>query len=245
MYAFTVPGTGVAEPLSPGSLLLVTGPSTDAKRRFTASVAAAGHAAGDRALLVTTDEGPGTTLRRFRTQTRRAGVLDAGRFAVVASERAAPDDASPPTDSERAGRVQRFPGPAAFAALGSALSDAFEATAETDRYWLVLDSLSDIVDGAEAPQAYKFCHVLAERLAETGGVGVLALDDGHGSEAVGLLRQVTDGVVRTRPAAELAGGDCEFRIAGAGTGWRLVETRPGRDENADPGRQPRERLEGP
>lgn len=246
MYSFTVPGSDVAEPLSPGSLLLVTGPSTDARRRFTASVAAAGHAAGDRVLLVTTDGNAGAALRRFRIQARRAGALDAERFAIVASEPTGVDEGSAPalTRAEREGRVQRFPAPTAFAALGSALSDAFEATVETDRYWVVFDSLSDVVDHADAPTAYKLCHVLAERLAETGGVGVLVLDEGHSSEVIGLLRRAADGVVRTRPAAELSGGDCEFRIAGGDTGWRLVDTSARRGDEAGPAGQRHERLEG-
>lgn len=226
MHSFTVPGTDVAEPLSSGSLLLMTGPSTDAKRRLALSVAASGHVAGDRALAVTTDTPPATTLRQFRTQARRAGALHAERFAIVTSATGGETDRQPPAlaKAARAGRVQSFPAPTAFAALGSALSDAFAATVDTERYWLVLDSLSDVVDGTDSTTASKFCHVLGERLAETGGVGVLLLDAGHDLETVGVLRQVVDGVVRTRPADALTDGDCEFRVPAADTGWRLVDT---------------------
>jgi hypothetical protein len=84
----------------------------------------------------------------------------------------------------------------------------------------VLDSLSDVLARTDATTAFKFCHVLGDRLAETGGVGVVVLGDGHRRETLELLGRAADGTVRTRPADELDGGDCQVRL-------RLPDTEPG------------------
>jgi KaiC/GvpD/RAD55 family RecA-like ATPase len=245
MYTLAMPGTSVELPIEPGTLLLVGGPSTDGKRRLTLSVPAAAHAGGARALLVTTDAARGTMLRQFRTQARRAGALDPGRFAIAASETAGEDDRASAALAAAGedGRIQGFSSATAFAELGSALSDAFAAMDDADRYWVVYDSLSDVIEQGTPKTAYKLCHVLSERLAETGGAGMVVLDDGHQPETVGLLRDAIDGVVRTRPADKLADGDCEFRIPAAETGWRRVDTDPARGDDSESKGPRRERLE--
>jgi hypothetical protein len=228
MYTLSVPGTEVAEPLLPGRLLFVTGPATDPKSRFAASLAATGHADGGRALLVTTDDGPGATLRRFREQAGRAGAFAPDRLAIVASEEATDDDITPQEypSAVEAGRVRTIPSATAFTAFGTAASKALGATASGDSYWLVLDSLSDVLARTDATTVFKFCHVLGDRLRETGGLGVVVLDDGHQRETVQLLRRVTDGELHTRPADKFDDGDCQFRLElpDAETGWRVTET---------------------
>lgn len=247
MYTLSVPGTATAEPLLPGRLLLVTGPATDAKARFAAGLAAAGHADGARTLLVTTDDGPGAVLRRFREQAARAGGFEPTRTAIVASEEVTDDGLTPPgyPAAVEAGRVQRIPTATAFTEFGSAASRALGATASADRYWLVLDTLSDVLSRADATTVFKFCHVLGDRLTETGGLGVVVLDDGHQRETVELLRRAADGVVRTRPADKLDDGDCQFRLdlPDVGTGWRLADTSTTAAERREWGVPGRERYE--
>ncbi|MEF8790933.1 MAG: hypothetical protein V5A61_12480 [Haloarculaceae archaeon] len=186
-----------------GSNLLVVGPPMSGKRSFGLSVLAGAAGTGRDVLVVTASR---------RVTSLPFDPNDAGRFGVV--------DCTPSTVEED-GPVVDVGSPGDLTGISMPVSRFLDGAEDPV---LLLDSLSSILQYAEAESTFRFLSVLTSNVAGGGGVGLYTFDEGvHSERTHRTFAQLFDGRVELR---EVGGGDgTEARVTGvagvAGDWFRL------------------------
>ncbi|WP_276259669.1 RAD55 family ATPase [Haloglomus litoreum] len=225
MYELVDPGrVGGLEPLartvSPGTSLLVAGPTMTRKAEVVAAVLGSGHAGGDDITMVSTEDHTDTVRDRLdgiaTVERSRLGLVDCTGGATG-------EGLSGP------GRVQVVPSPSDLTGLGIGITRAMEALpGRGGRYRLGFDSLSTLLAYRSPEDVFKFCHLLVTRLREAGCCSVLTLDtDAHETRTVNTIARAFDGSIDIRDTPDDAshGRPYELRLRGldAAPAWTPVD----------------------
>jgi KaiC/GvpD/RAD55 family RecA-like ATPase len=219
-------GVFPAAALAPGRTVLGVGPSLVGERGVGYRFLQRGLAAGEGGIAVTTTKSA-------------AQVQDA-----VAADAAQPDAplAVITTDGNAGGGVggngtgatdelcRSVSSPADLTGLGIAITEAIEILAErgTDRFRLVIDSLSPLAVYNEFQRVYRFLHVVLGRISTVGGTAFCYLPSNTVEERTGAVRGLADGMLEFREGTD----GPEYRLQGlpdAPDEWRPVP-----DEAAEP-----------
>jgi KaiC/GvpD/RAD55 family RecA-like ATPase len=222
MYELVDPErTGGLAPLNrrvaPGTSLLVAGPVMTRKERLVSAILAPGHAAGGGVTMVSTEDHADAIEDRFAEFVD----VDESRFGLVDCTGQSSDEGlSGP------GRVQHVPSPNDLTGVGIGITRALESlSVRGDGYRLGLDSLSTLLAYRSPEDVFKFCHVLATRLANLGCISVHTLDtDAHDDRTVNMIARAFDGSIdiRQAPADASHGRSYELRLRGfdGGAAWQ-------------------------
>lgn len=160
----------------PGTTLLVTGPGANAERAAL-EILRAGRDAGEGVVPVSTDR-PAAELRADLTgeETESADWLS---IVDLAGESATPH-------------------PGDLPAIGRALNEAIDGL-DTRRVRVGVLSLTGMLEHLDRTEAFKFCHVVRDRIDEAGYLAVATLDTEQVEEAtVSMLQEGFDGMVEVR-----------------------------------------------
>jgi hypothetical protein len=203
-----------------GTSLLVAGPSMTRTERVVFAVLATGHAAEEGVTAVSTESGEATVDATFGDI---AGTVEESRFGVVDCTGGSGEGLSGP------GRVQHVPSPSDLTGVGIGITRAMESLdVRVPRHRLGFHSLSTLLLYRSPSVVFKFCHVLASRVGDLGGLAVLTLDtDAHDEQTVNMVARAFDGAIDVRPAPETADHDRahELRLRGldASRSWSPVD----------------------
>lgn len=182
--------------ISPGTSLIVTGTGADQCAELADRLLAAGLDYDEPAVAVTTSAPPAAVRRRLEAAERDPPV------AVVSS--AAPEDCV----------ADQFThcvdSPTDFTAIGLSCSELVERFSG-DGVRVAVDSVSDLLDAADANTVFRFMHVLTGRVATADGFGVATMQvDRHDEQTCNTIKQLFDAHVEVRCRS----GERELRIRG-------------------------------
>ena len=181
--------------VDPGTNLLVSGPPLSGARDLAFRSLAHGVASGEAALVVTTRY----SARRVLADLSSLTSLDDAAVGIVdcvtrRQDRAHTDDS----------RVNYVSSPGALTRIGiefSAFLKEFD-TQGVERIRVVLDSLSTMLPYADTQSVFKFGYVLAEQVADAGGVGLhLIGSTAHDPSELRTLEELFDGEMTVEAGA--------------------------------------------
>lgn len=183
------------DPLSPGSAILVSGPTRSEQERLVEALLSEAVQNGEGAIAVTTEgDGSEWTATLEENATRFGGHTvgavdcrgDGERTGTVLSNGAFRYSVGDATD---------------LTGIGIGITNCFDRLRETDADGarLGLTSLSTVLDETDRKTTFKFCHVLASRLDSAGYLGVFTIDaESHSEQTNQVLEQAFDGRVDVR-----------------------------------------------
>jgi KaiC/GvpD/RAD55 family RecA-like ATPase len=177
--------------VGPGTNLLVAGPPLTGKRRLAFELLAAGAAAGEGSLVVTTRDDADRVLEDYRSvlaepERARVGVVDCvtQHHGRSASDTETVKYAASPTD---------------MTGIGIKLSgflDEFRDERGLDRNRVLLDSLSALLMYADLETVFRFMHAFTRRVADAEALGLYVIEStAHDDETMNTLEQLFDGVI--------------------------------------------------
>lgn len=184
--------------IEPGTSLLVTGPA-GVTEDLVYDLLAGGHAAGERAVVITTDTGTAGVVDALGART---ADFDPGRVGIVDTTNAGDVESDVPV--ERPGSSGDLTG----ISLGTAkLVRRLGDDAVPIRLGLV--SISTLLMYVDLRTVFRFLHVFTSRISGGDWLGVFALDPAmHDERTLGTLRALFDG--------ELQVEEDEIRVLGTG-----------------------------
>ena len=195
--------------VSPGTNILVTGPALTGKRRLALEVLAAGAAAGEGSVVITTRDGADRVRSEFRSLLSEPEAATLGVVDCVSRQQG-----GSPTDSET---VRYAASPTDLTGIGIAFSElveTFYTEHDLRRNRVLLDSVSTLLTYADLQTVFRFLHVLTNRVADADALGVHVVDStAHDAEAMNTLKQLFDGVVEVTEAED----GLTVRLPGTGT----------------------------
>ena len=178
----------------PGTTLLVTGTDGDECTELADRLLAAGFDHGEPAVAVTTTATPPDVRRKFGTDDER----DVAVVSAVAGD-CEPDEYTRCVDS-----------PGDFAGIGLSCSELVERLSD-DGVRVTVDSVSDLLDAADANTVFRFLHVLTGRITTAEGFGVATIQlDRHEEKTCHTIGQLFDARVEVRRRS----GQRELRVRG-------------------------------
>jgi KaiC/GvpD/RAD55 family RecA-like ATPase len=176
-----------------GTNLLVAGPPLTGKRRLALRLLAAGHAAGEGVLVVTTKD---TADRVVEEYGDLMGDLEGAPFGVVDCVSRKQGGGDVLEDD----RVRYASSPVDVTGIGIELSELleeFHGERDVRRSRVLLYSLSTLLMYADLDTVFRFLHVFTGRVESAGALGVYVIDaTAHDDRTVNTLNQLFDGVVR-------------------------------------------------
>lgn len=187
VYELPTPdGTG----LGPGTNLLVVGPAMAGKQRFGLETLAAGSAAGDGAVVVSTkDTGPrllDSYIGLAEPDDPLVGIID-----CVTNQQGV----TPATDD----RIQYASSPVDMTGIGIAFSkllESFHSDHGRKRNRVLLSSLSTLLMYADLQTVFRFLHVFTGRVQSANALGLYCLDStAHDARTMNTLKQLFDGQI--------------------------------------------------
>ncbi|WP_159901459.1 RAD55 family ATPase [Salinirussus salinus] len=185
--------------VDPGTNLLVAGPPLTGKRRLAMELLAAGAAAGEGAVAVTTRDSAERVLSEYRSL-----VADPGSAAVGVVDCVTRNQGGSPTDSES---VTYVSSPTDMTGIGISFSEFLEEFYERGyrRNRVLLDSLSTLLMYTDLQTVFQFMHVFTNRVEDAGALGLYVVDStAHDPETMNTLTQLFDGVVEVDEDREVS-----------------------------------------
>jgi KaiC/GvpD/RAD55 family RecA-like ATPase len=187
-----------------GSNLLVTGPPLTGKRALAIDVLADGVGDGNGAIIVTTKDGADRVLEEFATR-----IDYEGRPVAVVDTVTRQQGVGDVHDSDR---IKYTSSPVDMTGIGIKLSEflqAFYQDRNIRRNRIAVHSLSTLLMYSDLQTVFRFLHVFTGRVQSVDGLGLFAIDDSaHDEQTMNTLKQLFDGIVRTRED-----GPPEIRVA--------------------------------
>lgn len=200
---YSVGDTLPVEDLDPGTYLL-SGPAMSGKYDLLLSLVTEGLAAGEGALVVSTNEDAVGIIEDVEDRLGRL-PKDLRLVDCVSEQQGA---ISLPPD-----QVEYVSSPADLTGIGIGVSEQLRrfAQSDVDRTRVAFYSLSTLLMYAELETVFRFLHVLTGRIDSIDGVGVFAIDPTtHEESTVNTLKQLFDGMVELRNE----GNGREVRLVG-------------------------------
>lgn len=187
--SYRVDGLGEASSFDAGTSVLVSGASTDVEARLLDAVAPA---AGERAIVVTTNLDGGTVLDRLEER----GV-DREQLGVIDCTGAGGDD----------DRVRTLTSPGDLTGISLEFAKLLDEVAEGTPVRVGFATVSTALMYTELRTMFRFLHVFTARIRSGDQFGVFAIDPGmHDAQAHNTIRAVFDCEVRLDgDAVELRG----------------------------------------
>ena len=185
--------------VDPGTNLLVAGPPLTGKRRLAMELLAAGAAAGEGGVVVTTRDSAERVLSEYRSL-----VADPGSAAVGVVDCVTRNQGASPADSESVSYVSS---PTDMTGIGIGFSEFLEEFYERGhrRNRVLLDSLSALLMYTDLQTVFQFMHVFTNRVEDAGALGLYVVDStAHGPETMNTLTQLFDGVVEVDEDREVS-----------------------------------------
>ena len=207
---------GTVEELPAGTNALITGPAMVGKREVALRLLAAGHAAEEGVLCITTKSSAARLLDEFE---RQVPELDADRVAVV--------DCSG-SDSQQAIRriaTERVASPGDLTGVSIGTAKLLKRFAERDvsdvRHGLV--SISTLVQYLDIETVFKFIHIYTSRIEDTDGLGVFTFEDAsHDPKTVNTITSEFDCVIELRETED--GREVRVKgLPGASRQWHAFD----------------------
>jgi len=189
------------EELSPGTAVLVAGPSMTGKYELALSLLAA---SSDAAVVVSTNTPASRVVEDYR---RIAGDVPDGHLGVV--DCVSHDDRTRSTPER--GRVQYVNSPRNLTRIGVAFTETLDSFGADLRVGVALHSVSALLMYADVETVYKFLQVFTGQARSRDAVCIGVFDTTGDEEQRNLVGHHFDGVVETR---ENEDGEREHRVRG-------------------------------
>jgi KaiC/GvpD/RAD55 family RecA-like ATPase len=190
--------------VAPGTNILLTGPPLTGKRALAFDILADGVQDGNGAIIVTTKDSGDRVLEEFATRTDYEG-----RPVAVVDTVSRQQGVGEARDSDR---IKYTSSPVDMTGIGIKLSEflqAFYQDRNIRRNRIAVHSLSTLLMYSDLQTVFRFLHVFTGRVQSVDGLGLFAIDDSaHDERTMNTLKQLFDGIVRTRED-----GPPEIRIA--------------------------------
>jgi|AntDeeMetagen192_2_1112575.scaffolds.fasta_scaffold01228_3 KaiC/GvpD/RAD55 family RecA-like ATPase len=195
--------------VSDGSNVLVVGPAMTGKRRLMYEVLAADYSDERATGLVTTRKPADVVAMGYRE--RHPGVHSLAIVDCVSRQQG--------FSSGQTTRKRQFVSNAGdLTGIGIALTDfmrLFDEDPEIEAASIGFHTLSTLLMYADVRRVFQFLHVLTGRVASSGYLGGFVLDTPVPENALGIIKQVFDGVVEVREVEDT--GAREYRVRGLPT----------------------------
>lgn len=178
-----------------GTNVLVTGPPLTGKRRLARAILQHGIAAGEGAVVITTQDTAERVQELFDADEYRAsgreellGIVDCVTEHVGRS----------PTETER---VRYAASPTDMAGIGIKFAESieyFHREPGVERNRVLLNSITTLLQYSSLQTVFRFLHALTTRVEEVDAIGVAVVESTvHDEETMGTVRELFDGVVET------------------------------------------------
>lgn len=188
-------GSDALSSVSPGTSMLVTGPSMVGKDELLFRLLGAGGERGEAGIIMTTDEDGEETLRKISSH---GDGIDGSLLAAIDCRA---KSGRQEQELDDGGYVYSVSEPSELTGLGIGVTNCFDRMGEADvnRGRMALTSLSTMVRYADRKTVFKFCHVLSQRLDSAGFVGLFTLNSGaHDEQTVQVIKQAFDANIEVR-----------------------------------------------
>lgn len=199
--------------VSPGTNLLVSGPSMTGKRRLTFDVLAEGD--GDGVVIVTTKSTGEQVLSAFEPR------LDGRDSPIGVVDCVSKQHGMSP---QRIDGIEFASSPVDMTGIGIKLSEFlqrfYDSGVRSNR--IAFDSLSTLLMYSNLQTVFRFLHVFTGRVQSAEALGLFVIDSSaHDAQTMSTLRQLFDGEIEVREAGD-NGSELRIKGVGATTDWRPV-----------------------
>lgn len=202
--------------VSPGTNILISGPSMSGKRELMLRLVAHGATLDEGSVVVTTNDPVGDILDEYRS-IHEPGDEYLRMIDCVGSQGSGDSDAD---------FVRTVSSPGDLTGIGIEFSEVAKEAGTTgvDRLRIGFDSITPLLMYVDIQRLFRFLHVFTSQIQSNDWFGVFTVDPtSHDEQAVNTISQLFDGVVDVRLPDD---GGREVRVRGITsrpTGWVELE----------------------
>lgn len=179
--------------VEPGTNILVEGPAMSGKYGLTLDILAAGMAAGEGSIVVSTKDGA----RRVRSDFEDHTDTVEGPIGIV--DCVTKQQGTTPVEEEL---VRYVSSPVDLTGIGIELSEllrGFYQNQGVERNRILLHSVSTLLMYSNLQTIFRFLHVFTGRVQSVEGLGLFVVDDtAHDEQTLSTLKQLFDGIIEVR-----------------------------------------------
>lgn len=204
--------------ISPGTSILVSGPTMTGKDHLLFELLATGTKRGEAGIIMTTDGDGEDTLGDI--EALEDGLDTSLLSAIDCRANSGRDE----RELDNGAFVYSVSEPSELTGIGIGVTKCFDRMRDADvrNGRMGLTSLSTMVRYADRKTVFKFCHVLSQRLDSAGFVGLFTLNSGaHDDQTVAVIKQAFDANIEVRQES----GERQVRVLGVDsqpTEWRSL-----------------------
>lgn len=206
--------TDAVSAVSPGTSLLIAGPSMTGKQNLAMEILADGSRQGEGALVVSTSDSAESIVENYK---ERVSGVDSLRLGVVDCRADGSGGRGDRSDTPPGLSIHHVSSPGDLTGIGIGITKCLESmhAGGATEGRLALISLSTMLTYTDRETVFKFCHVLSSRLDAADYIGVFTIDSGaHDEQTLQVIKQAFDGLIEVREGEEAR----EARVLGLADG---------------------------